>query len=437
MITRLLLVFSAALATLSGCQREPPPVQRANVERVLGALAHDSMRGRAAFTPDADRAARFIAREFGAIGLDNFGDLEGYEQRFGVFSVRATSARAVLNGREIPHERMAILASGPFSWSGAPQVRVMRVSAEADPMAAMRRVFGEDDDDDADLLVLVHPRHEELFRRLRSFAERGARTLDPAPSGRNTVLVMTRETTVESFDVTVQTSVEEVASLANVIGTIPGKRSDELVVFSAHYDHIGVTRPVDGDSIGNGANDDASGTTAVIELARRFEAMGKPERTLVFAAFTAEESGGYGSRYFAREVDPDRIVAMFNIEMIGKPSAEGADRAWVTGWNESDFGEILSAAMPEGGFVFYPDPYPDQSLFYRSDNITLARLGVPAHSISTTPIDTDPDYHRVSDEIETLDLDHMTATIEAIADAAMPIVSGEATPRRVDPARLR
>jgi Zn-dependent M28 family amino/carboxypeptidase len=122
---------------------------------------------------------------------------------------------------------------------------------------------------------------------------------------------------------------------------------------------------------------------------------------------------------------------MFNVEMIGKPAAEGPNRAWITGWDESDFGEILAAAMPAGGFVFYGDPYPGQNLFYRSDNATFARLGVPAHSISTTPIDTDPDYHQVTDEIETLDLGHLTATIRAIAEAARPIVAGEATPRRV------
>jgi Zn-dependent M28 family amino/carboxypeptidase len=198
-----------------------------------------------------------------------------------------------------------------------------------------------------------------------------------------------------------------------------------------------VTRPVNGDSIGNGANDDASGTAAVVELARYFEALAQPERTLVFVAFTAEEAGGYGSQYLAGHVDPGEIVAMFNIEMIGKPAAEGPNRAWITGWDESDFGAILAAAMPAGGFVFYGDPYPDQRLFYRSDNATFARLGVPAHSISTTPMDADPDYHQVSDEIETLDLDHMTATIRALAQAAMPIVSGQAAPSRVNPAAGR
>ena len=88
--------------------------------------------------------------------------------------------------------------------------------------------------------------------------------------------------------------------------------------------------------------------------------------------------------------------------------------------------------MERTPYRFYADPYPDQNLFYRSDNATLARLGVPAHSISTTPIDVDPDYHRVSDEVSTLHLEHMTNTIAAIAAGARTIVSGEETPTRVD-----
>jgi hypothetical protein len=88
-------------------------------------------------------------------------------------------------------------------------------------------------------------------------------------------------------------------------------------------------------------------------------------------------------------------------------------------------------------FAFTADPYPDENLFYRSDNAVFARLGVPAHSISTTPIDVDPDYHRVTDEVETLDIDNVTATIRAIALAARPIVAGTVTPSRVDPDRLQ
>ena len=129
-------------------------------------------------------------------------------------------------------------------------------------------------------------------------------------------------------------------------------------------------------------------------------------------------------------------MAMFNIEMIGKPAVEGPNTAWITGFEKSSFGDLLQKSAEGTIYEFYPDPYPNQNLFYRSDNATLARLGVPAHTISTTPIDVDPDYHKVSDEFETIDVAHLTNTIRAISQAAVGIVSGQDTPTRVDASQL-
>ena len=127
---------------------------------------------------------------------------------------------------------------------------------------------------------------------------------------------------------------------------------------------------------------------------------------------------------------------MFNIEMIGTPATEGPNTAWITGFERSTFGSLLQEAVIGTDYTFYADPYTTQNLFYRSDNATLARLGVPAHSISTTPIDVDPHYHQVTDHVETLDLDHMTNTVRAIAMGAETMISGVATPTRVDPATV-
>lgn len=118
--------------------------------------------------------------------------------------------------------------------------------------------------------------------------------------------------------------------------------------------------------------------------------------------------------------------------MIGKPAVSGPNSAWITGFERSTFGEILSESAHNSNYEFYPDPYPNQNLFYRSDNAVLARLGVPAHSISTTPIDVDRDYHEVTDEFDTIDISHLNNTIHAIAKAAEIIISGRATPTRVD-----
>ena len=124
-------------------------------------------------------------------------------------------------------------------------------------------------------------------------------------------------------------------------------------------------------------------------------------------------------------------MAMFNIEMIGKESKFGKNAAFITGYERSDFGEILQNNLKGTDFTFHPDPYPSQNLFYRSDNATLAALGVPAHTISTDQIDTDPYYHTVNDEFETLDVGNIYATIKAIALSARSIIKGTDTPKRI------
>src|SRR5205085_5706158 len=180
-----------------------------------------------------------------------------------------------------------------------------------------------------------------------------------------------------------------------------------------------------------GANDDASGITAVIMLANYFKELNNNERTIVFAAFTAEEIGEMGSQYFSWQFDPAQVVAMFNIEMIGTESKWGKNSAYITGFDKTNMGEILNTNLVGTSFKFYPDPYPDQQLFYRSDNATLARLGVPAHTISTSKMDSEKYYHKPSDEVSTLDLDNMTAIIKAIAESSKTIVGGPDTPTRV------
>ncbi|CAM3987107.1 M20/M25/M40 family metallo-hydrolase [Psychrobacter arenosus] len=222
---------------------------------------------------------------------------------------------------------------------------------------------------------------------------------------------------------------------SNVIGFIAGKsRPDELVVFSAHYDHLGVEDSAEDtgkNKIYNGANDDASGVTALIQLAKYYQQRNDNERSIVFVAFSGEEAGGFGSQAFASSIDPDQVVAMFNIEMIGTPSKWGNDSAYITGYDKSDFGAILQKNLQGSNFKFHPDPYLDKDLFYRSDNATLAAQGVPAHTISTSKMDNEPYYHTVDDEIATLDIANMNAIIKAIALSATSIVNGDSTPTRI------
>jgi len=219
---------------------------------------------------------------------------------------------------------------------------------------------------------------------------------------------------------------------SNIIGVLDGQsKKNEYVIISAHYDHIGINQKQGVlDSIYNGANDDASGVTGVLALAEHFKKVGN-ERTLVFVAFTAEEMGIIGSKYFGKRIDASKFVAGLNLEMIGKTPSFGPNAAWLTGFDRSNLGRIIQKNLKGTGYQLYPDPYKKFNLFYRSDNASLARLGVPSHTFSTTAIDTDQDYHQSSDEASTLDINVITQTIQAIAVGAKSIISGEDTPTRI------
>jgi hypothetical protein len=223
---------------------------------------------------------------------------------------------------------------------------------------------------------------------------------------------------------------EDITS-SNIIGILEGRsKKEEYVIISAHYDHLGMKKSGEGDLIYNGANDDASGVTGVLALAAYFKEVGH-ERTIVFAAFTAEEMGLVGSTYFGKEIDAAKFVAGINLEMIGKTPSFGPNTAWLTGFERSDFGKIIQRNLEGTGYQLFPDPYKKFNLFFRSDNASLARLGVPSHTFSTTPIDVDPDYHQVTDASETLNMTVITQTIQAVAKGTKSIINGTDTPTRV------
>ncbi|MFY0629983.1 MAG: M20/M25/M40 family metallo-hydrolase [Flavobacteriaceae bacterium] len=225
---------------------------------------------------------------------------------------------------------------------------------------------------------------------------------------------------------------EDSITSSNIIGVLEGKsKKEEMVIVSAHYDHLGMKKEGKGDLIFNGANDDASGVTGVLALAEYFKNKDNNERTIVFVAFTAEEMGLIGSTHFGKGIDASKFVAGINLEMMGKEPATGPKTAWLTGFDRSDFGKIIQKNLEGTGYKLFPDPYPKFGLFFRSDNASLARLGVPSHTFSTTQIDKDPDYHQLSDEAEGLDIGIITETIKAVAKGTESIISGKDTPTRV------
>ncbi|MBS1919002.1 MAG: M20/M25/M40 family metallo-hydrolase [Bacteroidetes bacterium] len=402
-------------------------------ERIEQALSSDEMRGRRAFTPDIDRAADFISDEFKKIGLQTWNNGGSYRQEFSMVRSQVISVSAVLDGVVLAPRNIAIN-------SGQTELNVNQSSGyELETIKAGTSLFKEAfalAQSGKNIIVLVDTSYASNFSRLSS----GKRA--SFKSANNVIYLLTNHVP-KNFSIEAKIEISE-QKLANVVGILPGKsRKNDYVIFSAHYDHLGVGKPVKGDSIYNGANDDAAGTTAVIMLAKYFKQLNNNERTIVFAAFTAEEVGGYGSQYFSKQFDPDKVVAMFNIEMIGTDSKWGKNSAYITGYDKTDMGAILQKNLEGTGFTFYPDPYPQQNLFYRSDNATLARLGVPAHTISTAKMGTppeepsEPNYHKVSDQIETLDMSNMAMIIKAIALSSRGIVGGKETPTRVEVEELR
>ena len=252
------------------------------------------------------------------------------------------------------------------------------------------------------------------------FSDLGLTTFDGLDSYRQTFTFTNRRTK------------EEITS-ANIIGVLEGKsKKDEFVIISAHYDHLGImSKEGQLDSIYNGANDDASGVTAVLALAKYFKEQNSNERTIVFVAFTAEEMGLVGSTHFGKGIDAAKFVAGINLEMIGKTPSFGPNTAWLTGFERSDFGKIIQKNLEGTGYQLFPDPYANFNLFFRSDNASLARLGVPSHTFSTTPIDVDKEYHQASDEATTLNMTVITQTIQAVAKGTESIIKGKDTPTRV------
>lgn len=391
------------------------------VERIEKVLAADDMMGRKTGTVGNAKASRFISTEFEAIGLQRLGNLMGYEQTFTMLRPKFIELKARWDGEEVDDKKVIVITGKEnFSIDEKSGFQVTSIKPGGNLMRQARQFISSDKNH----LVLVDESYANEFSRIALLKRQLFAMVN------STVFVLSNKPAAE-FNITARHEFQW-NSMNNVVGVLPGKsKPEELIIFSAHYDHLGTGRPVEGDSIFNGANDNAAGTTAVILLAKYFKALGNNERTLVFAAFTAEESGGYGSRYFSKQFDPGKVIAMFNIEMIGTQSKWGKNSAFITGYDKTDMGSIMQKNLKESGFVFHPDPYPDQNLFYRSDNAVLARLGVPAHTISTAKMDEEPHYHKVSDEFETLDMENMAMIIKSIALSAKSIVGGKDTPARV------
>jgi hypothetical protein len=202
----------------------------------------------------------------------------------------------------------------------------------------------------------------------------------------------------------------------NVVGYIEGtdkKLKNEFVIIGAHYDHIGAADPVSGDIIANGANDNASGTTAVLEFARYFGKFGKNKRSIIFALFSAEEKGLLGSKHLAKRLKNQNLnlYAMLNFEMVGVPLVGKDYFMYVTGYEESNLADICNGYAKEKIIGFLPTA-KEYNLFKRSDNYPFHKeFGVPSQTFCTFDFTNFDHYHKVGDEATIMDFDHMALLV--------------------------
>jgi len=416
-------------------------ITAADLRARVAALAHDSMRGRDTPSPELEETARYVAEHFRAFGLEPaLGD--SFLQPYPVTVVEPGDPgrqRIRLSG---PHGSTVLRpgsefvaaptapsarAEGPIRvWAPgrAPPSEPGILAVRAGPadlgrvFARVREVLAGDGADGALVAVTGSP---AFFDRVRDFF--GARQVnlgEPDALTKPVVVVplgslpdgladpLGRGAAPEAgWRASLHTEAEVRGERAwNTIGWIPGSDPalrNEYVVFSAHMDHVGVGRPVDGDSIYNGADDDASGTAAVLELAEAFAARERPpRRSVVFLTVSGEEKGLLGSRWYVEQpVFPlDRTVANVNIDMIGR---NWRDTVVAIGRGLSSLGETLdavAAARSDLGLTVVDDPWPEERFFLRSDHYNFARGGVPALFFFSG---VHEDYHRPGDESGKLD----------------------------------
>ena len=424
-----LFIFLLVVSNTAFSQNESKYLNSSESERIEKFLSSDALEGRKVYSKGIELAADFIANEFQQNGLKTWGKSDRYLQSFSKMNAKFISAIGNFDGTTIDTKNIVVVtAQEKLVVNENSGYDLVKINKEDNLMTSVRKFMTAG----KNYVVIVDESFAQNFGRLVQLKS------NINENQKSLIFVLTNKTPVQ-FTIEATHQIEKLP-LANVVGVLPGKSlPNEYVIFSAHYDHLGINgkRAVNGDSIYNGANDDAAGTTAMIMLSKYFAALGNNERTIVFAAFTAEEAGGFGAQYFSKQFDPLQVKAMFNIEMIGTESKWGKNSAYITGYEKTDMGAILQKNLEGTEFTFYPDPYTDQNLFYRSDNATLARLGVPAHTLSTSKMDNEPNYHKPSDQFETLDINNMTEIIKAIAKSAKSIIAGKDTPSRVDATQLK
>ncbi|HSU96624.1 MAG TPA: M28 family peptidase [Gemmatimonadaceae bacterium] len=400
-------------------------------------LSSDVMHGRGSATRDEQITATYVASEFMSYGLKPAPGMTGYIQSAEVVSPELAGNATLTVGKVTLKEgddfQLLVASGAPVSGT---LLKVLPESlAQAHAKGAIVMVGGDAQKAMAAAsqliragaaLVLVpqSPATDALSAQLGGHARVGVRLKDsPRPVAARNLAVLTAaamarlasENNGAPAALSVQVKPEASPRRTfNAVGYLAGTDpSAGTILLSAHLDHLGIGRPVNGDSIYNGANDDAAGTTAVMELAHALAAGPRLRRSILFVCYGSEEIGELGSTYFGEHppVPLTSLVANVEFEMIGSQDPKMPKGVLLfTGWDRSNLGPALKAH----GALLGPDPYPEQHFFERSDNYALALQGVVAHTAAGWG--TPPTYHQPDDELSRLDIPFMTSAIQSLID---------------------
>jgi len=403
------------------------------------ALASDALQGRGSATPDEAKAADWVAARFAEFGLARAPGMASYLQK-------ATVIQPVLSGTPVLSAGGENLGGVALLMAPLGEVRgTLAVATSADPAALPAADIVAVTSDKADLSALARAAHAKGIKLLLVRESPLTKMVVQQMGGRPQMSAYLEGQTPHAmglgavpgraFDsLARQAGKETVLALpglamgrgttTNAIGYLPGTDpAAGVLLLSAHLDHLG--RRADG-TIMHGADDDASGVTAVVELARALAAGPRSRRGILFVCYGAEELGGFGSAYFGAHppVPLDKIAANIEFEMIGAQDPKLPKGAlMVTGYERSNLAETLAAH----GAQVAPDPYPTEHFFERSDNYQLALKGVVAHTLSgwaTTPV-----YHKPTDTIANLDMTFMTAAIQSLIEPVRWLAASDFQPQ--------
>lgn len=439
-MTKSLTAALLAATLLSAAPVAAQSVRPESVRAHVTFLASDALQGRASATRDEAIAAAYVAARFEEFGLKPAPGMTGYLQTVRIVRPRVEGAAA------LKIERMSALAPVLLNASGAPvrgrltlfagtehkalpQADVVLATSPDLPPGQITRAMRE-----KKIKLLILPEtaaSRELLGRIGGKPRLPARFEGAPPSSAPTVVTLPAAAIAalaaragSEVELTLPGLVEERAVTTNAIGWLPGRDpAAGLLLLSAHLDHLG-KRP-DG-AVMLGANDDASGTAAVLELARALARRGQTRRGILFVAYGSEEIGGFGAEYFADHppVPLNQIVANIEFEMIGAQDPKlPRGSLMMTGFERSNMGAVLT----RHGALVSADPYPEENFFQRSDNYALALKGIVAHTLSGWA--TVPTYHQPSDTLDALDIGFMTKAIRSLVKPIRSLANSGAKPQ--------